>query len=79
MMFVFFFYVAVIISYTIFAFVRKKTFAIDIDGTITEDNKGTIHLDALAALRHLKETGHNVILYQADRLLKDTCFQFLAA
>ncbi len=61
MMFVFFFYVAVIISYTIFDFVRKKTFAIDIDGTITEDSKGTIHLDALAALRHLKEMGHNVI------------------
>src|SRR3989338_2901065 len=68
MMFVFFFYVAVIISYTIFDFVRKKTFAIDIDGTITEDSKGTIHLDALAALRHLKETGHNVIFDVVTRM-----------
>lgn len=61
MLFVFLFYVAVIISYTILGFVRKKTFAIDIDGTITENGGGTIHLDALAALRHLKDTGHNVI------------------
>jgi hypothetical protein len=41
--------------------VRKKTFAIDIDGTITENGGGTINLDALSALRHLKEAGHNVI------------------
>lgn len=40
---------------------RKKTFAIDIDGTITENGGGTINLDALSALRHLKEAGHNVI------------------
>ena len=40
---------------------KKKTFAVDIDGTITENGVGRIHLDALAALRHLKNIGHNVI------------------
>lgn len=40
---------------------NKKTFAIDIDGTITENGGGRIHLDALAALRQLKNRGHNVI------------------
>lgn len=40
---------------------RQKTFAIDIDGTITENGKGRIHLDALSALRHLKTIGHNVV------------------
>lgn len=39
----------------------QKTFAIDIDGTITENGGGRIHLDALAGLRHLASTGHNVI------------------
>lgn len=38
-----------------------KTFAVDIDGTITENGGGRIHLEALAALRHIKNTGHNVI------------------
>jgi len=37
------------------------TFAIDIDGTITENGGGRIHLEALAALRHVKNLGHNVI------------------
>ena len=41
--------------------VTKKTFAVDIDGTITENGNGRIHLDALSALRHLAATGHNVI------------------
>lgn len=41
---------------------RKKTFAVDIDGTITENGGGKIHLGALGALRHLKNLGHNVIL-----------------
>ena len=40
---------------------NNKTFAVDIDGTITENGGGRIHLDALAALRHLKNLGHNVI------------------
>lgn len=40
---------------------KKKTFAVDIDGTITENGGGRIHLDALAALRNLKNIGHNVI------------------
>ena len=40
---------------------KQKTFAVDIDGTITENGVGRINLDALAALRHLKKLGHNVI------------------
>ena len=38
-----------------------KTFAVDIDGTITENGGGRIHLGALSALRHMVDTGHNVI------------------
>ena len=41
---------------------KKKTFAIDIDGTITLNGMGQIHLEALSRLRSLKEEGHNVIL-----------------
>jgi len=41
--------------------VKKKTFAVDIDGTITENGGGRIHLDALDALRRLTNMGHNVI------------------
>ena len=41
---------------------KKKTFAVDIDGTITLNGKGSIHLEALAKLRSLKDEGHNVIL-----------------
>lgn len=40
---------------------KQKTFAIDIDGTITENGVGRINLDALSALRHLTKIGHNVI------------------
>jgi len=40
---------------------KSKTFAVDIDGTITENGGGRIHLEALGALRHLKNMGHNVI------------------
>lgn len=40
---------------------NPKTFAVDIDGTITENGGGRIHLEALAALRHVKNMGHNVI------------------
>ncbi len=40
---------------------KQKTFAVDIDGTITENGGGRINLDALSALRHLKNIGHNVI------------------
>lgn len=40
---------------------RIKTFAVDIDGTITENGAGRIHLEALSVLRHLKKVGHNVI------------------
>lgn len=40
----------------------KKTFAVDIDGTVTVDGAGgTIHLDAMLALRHLAGRGHNVV------------------
>ncbi len=38
-----------------------KTFAVDIDGTITENGGGRINLNALSALRHLTKMGHNVI------------------
>ena len=41
---------------------KKKTFAVDIDGTITLNGKGSIHLEALARLRSLNDEGHNVIL-----------------
>ena len=40
---------------------KPKTFAVDIDGTITENGAGRINLDALSALRHMKNIGHNVI------------------
>jgi hydroxymethylpyrimidine pyrophosphatase-like HAD family hydrolase len=40
---------------------KPKTFAVDIDGTITENGVGRINLDALFALRHLTNIGHNVI------------------
>jgi len=40
---------------------KNKTFAIDIDGTITENGGGRIHLEALAALRQVKNRGHHVI------------------
>lgn len=40
---------------------KSKTFAVDIDGTITENGGGRINLEALGALRHLKNMGHNVI------------------
>lgn len=39
----------------------QKTFAVDIDGTITENGGGRIHLDALGALRRLTVNGHRVI------------------
>ncbi len=40
----------------------KKTFAMDIDGTVTVDGAGgTIHLGAMQALRHLCTRGHNVV------------------
>jgi len=41
---------------------EKKTFAVDIDGTITLNGMGSIHLEALSKLRSLKDEGHNVIL-----------------
>lgn len=41
---------------------RRRTFAVDIDGTITENGGGRIHLGALNSLRHIKKLGHNVIL-----------------
>ena len=40
---------------------KPKTFAIDIDGTITENGVGRINLDAISVLRHLTKIGHNVI------------------
>ena len=41
---------------------NKKTFAVDIDGTITMNGMGTINLGALSKLRSLSDDGHNVIL-----------------
>ena len=38
-----------------------KVFAVDIDGTLTENGGGTIHLAALAKLRYLEKLGYNVI------------------
>ena len=40
----------------------KKVLAIDIDGTITLNGWGTIHLGALKKLRQLKDDGHKIIL-----------------
>lgn len=40
---------------------KQKIFAVDIDGTITENGGGIIHLDALDALRHMVTIGHKVI------------------
>ena len=40
---------------------QEKIFAVDIDGTITENGAGRIHLDALDALRHMIRLGHKVI------------------
>ncbi len=39
----------------------RKVFAVDIDGTITENGGGRIHLGAMSALRRLEECGHTVI------------------
>jgi len=38
-----------------------KVFAIDIDGTLTENGGGALHLPALAKLRHLEKLGYNVV------------------
>ena len=40
----------------------QKVLAIDIDGTITLNGWGTIHLEALKKLRQLKDDGHKIIL-----------------
>ncbi len=40
---------------------KKRTFAVDIDGTVTENGGGRINLDALEALRRLTDMGHDVI------------------
>jgi hypothetical protein len=39
----------------------KWTLAVDIDGTITENGNGTIHLGALGALRSVAAMGHRVV------------------
>jgi len=39
----------------------KKVLAVDIDGTITLNGFGKIHLQALEKLRNLKNDGHHVI------------------
>jgi len=38
-----------------------KIFAVDIDGTITENGQGRINLDALSALRYMEKLGHKVV------------------
>lgn len=40
---------------------QEKIFAVDIDGTITENGGGRINLDALDALRYMIRLGHKVI------------------
>jgi hypothetical protein len=40
---------------------KKKVLAVDIDGTITLNGFGKIHLQALEKLRNLKKDGHHVI------------------
>ena len=40
---------------------NPKIFAVDIDGTITDNKGGRVDLDALAALRYLVKLGHKVI------------------
>jgi hypothetical protein len=40
---------------------KIKAFAVDIDGTLTEDGGGAVHLAALAKLRQLERLGYNVI------------------
>jgi phosphoglycolate phosphatase (TIGR01487 family) len=40
---------------------KKRTFAVDIDGTITENGGGRMHFGALEALRRLTNMGHDVI------------------
>lgn len=40
---------------------KPKIFAVDIDGTITDNKGGRVNLDALAALRYLIKLGHKVI------------------
>lgn len=38
-----------------------KVFAVDIDGTLTENGGGIIHLPAVAKLRYLEKLGYNVV------------------
>lgn len=38
-----------------------KVFAVDIDGTMTENGGGTIHLGALSKLRYLEKLGYSVV------------------
>src|SRR5919109_4476131 len=38
-----------------------KAFAIDIDGTLTENGGGMVHLNALASLRYVENLGCKVI------------------
>lgn len=40
---------------------KVRIFAVDIDGTITDNKGGRVDLDALAALRYLVKLGHKVI------------------
>jgi phosphoglycolate phosphatase (TIGR01487 family) len=40
---------------------KFRAFAVDIDGTLTENGGGAIHLAALAKLRHLEKLGYHVI------------------
>ena len=56
---------------------KKKTFAVDIDGTITENGGGRIHLDALEALRRLTNMGHDVIYVTGRSSVEAYLLQYL--
>ena len=47
---------------------KKKTFAVDIDGTITLNGKGSIHLEVQARLRSLKDEGHGGCITFGDKI-----------
>ena len=55
-------FVSVIIGNFSLKILKKKVLAVDIDGTITLNGWGSIHLDALAKLRSIKDAGNHVVI-----------------